>query len=139
MAEKRSIPTALGILIGPATAYLSYHIFSTSIHELAQILCLVSFLLVGHDLAKGGLSLSGILFVVFAPVLPIALYLRTSSPDPDAYLNSITLMALWLFSTLIGAIIAGMRPEQKNNHHLSRLAAQATLLVVIIVTSLYTW
>ena len=137
MAEKRSIPTALGILIGPATAYISFLIYTSTalngIGELGQVLVMACFALAAHDISKGGLSLVGTLFTLLAPALPIALYLRLTPPISETLLSSSSLMMLWAASSLVGAIIAGTQPNRPSTAHLTRLAVLSTLLVAGIL------
>ena len=138
MAEPRSIPTALGIIIGPASAYLSYWIFQSGANETAQALCFLSFAMAGHDIAKGGLSLLGTLFTLLAPTLPIALYLQQTTPVGSPLMSAATLAALWVIGVLLGAVWMGLRRSNKSgSQHLTRLAVLASVLVAVILATRY--
>ena len=135
MAEKRSVPTALGIFIGPAIAYLSYQLLNQGISELLQLLCFAAFLLAGHDLAKGGLSLTGVLTVLFLPALPVAMYLNSLEPAQNGHLGPTMVIGFWVASTLLGAILAGVRPARAGAGYITRLAILAVMLLLLVLAS----
>jgi hypothetical protein len=136
MAEKRSIPAALGIFIGPAVAYLSYLIFNSGLSEFAQIACFALFLMAGHDLAKSSISLSGILILLLLPAIPIAMYLSQASVPADHQLSPVVIISLWVASVLLGALIAGRAPRAENSvPHVTRLAICATGLFIVIAAT----
>ena len=136
MSEKRSIPAALGIFMGPAIAYLSFLIFKSNVNEFAQLACFAAFLVVGSDLAKSQLSLSGILTILFLPALPIALYLNQSVTQTGNHLSPMVIIMLWLVSALVGAILVGLKPG-KNASSISRMTAMASVLMVLLIASFW--
>lgn len=134
MAEKRSVPAALGIFIGPAIAYLSYLIFTSGFNEFAQIACFALFLMVGHDLAKSRISLSGILTLLLLPAIPIAMYLNQAKVLAGHQLSPVVIIGLWVASVLLGALIAGRAPQMEGDSaHVTRLVISASGLFVLIV------
>ncbi len=136
MAEKRSVPAALGIFIGPAIAYLSFLIFTTGFSEYTQIVCFGLFLLVGHDLAKSSLSLSGILTILLLPAIPIAMYLNQASMLTTNHLSPTVIIALWAASVLMGAILAGLKPQPGGSAaNVTRLAVVASGLLALMLTT----
>jgi hypothetical protein len=136
MAEKRSIPAALGIFIGPAVAYLSYLIFNSGLSEFAQIACFALFLMAGHDLAKSSISLSGSLTLLLLPAIPIAMYLSQASVPAGHQLSPVVIISLWVASVLLGALIAGRAPRAENSaSHVTRLAICATGLFIVIAAT----
>ncbi len=136
MAEKRSIPAALGIFIGPAIAYLSFLIFVTGFSEYTQIACFGLFFLAGHDLAKSRLSLSGILTILLLPAIPIAMYLNQATMPTTNHLSPTVIIALWAASVLMGAILAGLKPQPGGSAAIvTRLAVVASGLLALIVTT----
>lgn len=138
MAEKRSVPTALGILIGPALAYLSYHILCSGMNEFIQVLVFALFVLAGHDLARGGLSLTGSLVVLFVPAIPVAIYLGTLAVPAGHQLGAQAIVALWVASALLGAVLAGRRsPGPGGAAHLTRLAVLGVGLVLVVAALLW--
>jgi hypothetical protein len=140
MAEKRSIPAALGIFIGPAIAYLSYLVFISGPNEIVQIGCFALFLMAGHDLAKSGISLSGTLTILLLPSIPIALYLQQASQPVQAQLGPSMIIALWVASALLGAVLAGLRPPRLGNTaNVTRLVILASgLLLLLVATFVFT-
>ena len=136
MAEKRSIPAALGIFIGPAVAYLSYLVFSSGLSEFAQIACFALFMMAGHDLAKSRISLSGTLILLLLPAIPIAMYLNQASGPVGHQLDSGFIIGLWVASVLLGALMAGRAPQTEGGSaHVTRLAICATGLFVLIAAT----
>jgi len=136
MAEKRSMPAALGIIIGPAIAYLSYWILAAGLSEFWQLLCFGVFALAGYDLAKNGLSLSGVLAILLVPALPIAMYLNAMSVSGVSHLQPAVIIGLWAASVLLGAIAAGLKPSaQEGSARIKRLLAIAIGLLLLIVAS----
>ena len=136
MAEKRSIPAALGIFIGPAIAYLSYLVFIAGLSEFVQIACFSLFLMAGHDLAKSRISLSGTLTLLLLPSIPIAMYLNQAPMSPGNQLSPGIIIALWVASALLGAIWAGLKPPiAGHSAHVTRLAVCATSLFLLIVVT----
>jgi hypothetical protein len=136
MAEKRSIPAALGIFIGPAIAYVSFLIFVTGFSEYTQIACFGLFFLTGHDLAKSNLSLSGILTILLLPAIPIAMYLNQATMLTTNHLSPTAIIALWAASVLMGAILAGLNPQPGGSAaNVTRLAVVASGLLSLIVTT----
>jgi len=136
MAEKRSIPAALGIFIGPAVAYLSYLVLINGLNEFVQLVCFGLFVMVGHDLAKSRISLSGVLTLLLLPSIPIAMYLNQSAMPPENQLGPTVIIALWAASALLGAIWAGMKPPVAGySAHLTRLAICATALFLLIAAT----
>lgn len=136
MAEKRSVPTALGIFIGPALAYLSYLVLISDVSEFAQLLCFGVFLLAGHDLARGGLSLTGVLAVLFVPAIPVAMYLNNIQQPAGYHLTPAMIIGLWIASTLLGAIFAGTRPSGSGgSRHLTRLVVLTVVLLLLVLAS----
>ncbi len=136
MAEKRSIPAALGIFIGPAIAYLSYLAFISGLNEFVQIACFALFLLAGHDLAKSGISLSGTLTILLLPSIPIAMYLQQAAQAPQFQLSPSMIIALWVVSALLGAVLAGLRPPQPGNTaNVTRLVIMASGLFLLILAT----
>ena len=136
MSEKRSIPAALGIFMGPAIAYLSFLIFKSNVSEFVQLICFAAFLVVGADLARSRLSLSGILTILFVPALPIALYLNQSTLQTENHLSPAVIIMLWIVSALTGAILAGLKPG-KNASSLPRMVAMASALMVLLIASFW--
>ena len=136
MAEKRSVPAALGIAIGPASAYLSYLILSLELNEFLQLLCFTLFLLAGHDLARSRISLSGVLTLLLLPSIPVGIYLA-QVPLPHAnHLGPKMIVALWAASALLGAILAGVRPlDAGKSGNVSRLAILACALLVLVLST----
>lgn len=136
MAEKRSIPAALGIFIGPAIAYLSYLVFISGLNEFVQIICFALFLMAGHDLAESRISLSGSLTILLLPSIPIAMYLQQAAQPPQTQLSPSIIISLWVASALLGAILAGLRPPQPGNaRNVTRLAITASGLFLLILTT----
>ncbi len=134
MAEKRSVPAALGIFIGPAIAYLSYLIFTSGFNEFAQIACFALFLMAGHDLAKSRISLSGILTLLLLPAIPIAMYLNQAKVLAGHQLSPMVIIGLWVASVLLGALIAGRAPQMEGDSaHVTRLVISGSGLFVLIV------
>jgi hypothetical protein len=136
MAEKRSIPAALGIFIGPAIAYLSFLIFNSGLNDFLQIVCFALFLVVGHDLAKSRISLSGTLILLLLPAIPIAMYLNQASVPAGHQLGPGIIIGLWVASVLLGALIAGrVLQTDGDSSHVTRLAICATGLFVLIAAT----
>jgi len=135
MAEPRSIPTALGILIGPSIAYVSFLIFSSGLSELLQLLCFAGFFLAGHELARSRLSLSGVLTVLLFPAIPVAMYLSLSIPAEGNQLGPVMVIALWATSVLVGAIVAAYRPVRAKTLPATRLAVLAIGLLILIIAT----
>lgn len=136
MAEKRSIPAALGIVIGPAIAYTSFLIFSSDYSELLQLLCFALFFIAGHDLAKSRISLSGILTLLLLPAIPIAMYLNLAQIPPGQHLSPVAIIGLWAVSALAGAFMAAYRPvPQGDARHVTRLVILASVLVLFILAT----
>jgi hypothetical protein len=136
MAEKRSIPAALGIFIGPAIAYLSYLIFISGFNEFAQLACFALFLIAGHDLAESGISLSGTMIILLLPSIPIAVYLQQAAMSPENQLSPSMIIALWVASALLGAVLAGLRPPRSRRAtNVTRLAIMASALLVLLVVT----
>jgi hypothetical protein len=133
MAEKRSVPAALGIFIGPAIAYLSLLIFPSGLSEFAQVACFALFMMVGHDLAKSGISLSGTLSLLLLPSIPIALYLNQASVPVGHQLDPGIIIGLWVASVLMGALVAGRAPPTEGDaSHVKRLVLFAIGLFVLL-------
>ncbi len=133
MAEKRSIPAALGIVIGPGIAYVSFLIFTSGLSEFLQLLCFALFFLAGHDLAKSRISLSGILTLLLLPAIPIAMYLNLAQTPAGQQLSPVLIIGLWAVSALAGAFVAAYRPAATGDiKHVTRLAILATVLVLLI-------
>ena len=137
MAEKRSVPTAMGLLIGPALGYLSYLVLSSGSSEALQLLCFAGFLLAGHDLVRGGLSLTGVLAVLFLPALPIAMYLNSVQVGDQQHLGPAMIIGFWVGSALLGAIFAGTRPARSATGHVTRLAGLAVALLVLVLAGYF--
>lgn len=136
MAEKRSIPAALGIVIGPAIAYISYLIFASGYSEFLQLLCFALFFVAGHDLAKSRISLSGILTLLLLPAIPIAMYLNLAQLPQGQQLSPVVIIGLWAISALAGAFMAAYRPAKPGDtRHVTRLAIIGTVLVLFIVAT----
>ena len=136
MAEKRSVPAALGILIGPAIAYLSYLILASGLSEYLQFICFSLFMLAGFDLAKSHISLSGVLTLLLLPAIPIAMYLNQTSAPVINQLSPTIIIVFWVASALLGAILAGLRPPVSGHPiYLRRLIGVTLLLLAIIVAS----
>lgn len=136
MAETRSIPAALGIIIGPAIAYISFLIFTSTYSEFLQLLCFVLFFAAGHDLAKSRISLSGILTLLLLPAIPIAMYLNLAQVPEGQQLSPIVIIGLWVVSALAGAFMAAYRPTSPGDvRHVTRLAILGTVLVLFIVAT----
>lgn len=136
MAEKRSIPAALGIFIGPAIAYISFLIFTAGLNEFLQLLCFGLFFLMGYDLAQSRISLSGILTLLLLPAIPIAIYLNFAVTPDGNQLTPFFIIGLWAASALIGAIFAAYRPAQTGaSQRITRMAILATALLVIILAT----
>ena len=136
MAEKRSIPAALGIVIGPAIAYISFLIFTSGYSEFLQLLCFAFFFVAGHDLAKSRISLSGILTLLLLPAIPIAMYLNLAQVTGEQQLSPVFIIGLWVVSALAGAFMAAYRPAQSGDvRHITRLAILGTVLVLFIVAT----
>lgn len=135
MAEKRSVPTALGIFIGPAIAYLSYQVVNLEGPEGLQLLCFGAFLLAGHDIARGGLSLTGVLTVLMLPALPVAMYLNSLQVADNAHLAPVMIIGFWVASALLGAIFAGVRSAPVAAVHVVRLAMLAVILLLLVLAS----
>jgi len=134
MAETRSIPAALGIVIGPGIAYLSFVIFTSGFSEFLQLLCFGLFFLAGYDLGKSRISLSGILTLLLLPAIPIAMYLNLAQLPAGQQLSPIVIIGLWAVSALAGAFMAAYRPAVPGETtHLTRLAILATVLVLLIL------
>lgn len=134
--EKRSIPAALAICIGPATAYLSFLIFNSSINELLQLICFGLFFISGYDLAKSRISLSGVLTLLLLPTMPIALYLNQATLSAGNHLNQKAIIVLWVASALIGAIFAGRgQATQSNATNVKRLAIIASILLLFMLAN----
>lgn len=136
MAEKRSIPAALGIFIGPAIAYLSYLVFKSSTSEFAQLLCFGAFILAGYELARSRISLSGLLSILFVPALPLAMYLNLTELTPGHRLTPIVVITLWVGSALLGAVIAGSR-RHAGGPSIVRLVALAGALSIALIASIW--
>ena len=138
MAEPRSVPTALGILIGPSIAYVSFLIFSSDLSELLQLLCFAAFFLAGHELSRSLRSLSGVLTVLLFPAIPVAMYLSQSVPAEGNQLGPVMVIALWVISVLVGAVVAAYRPVHAKAQPATRLAVLTIgLLILIIATFLF--
>lgn len=136
MAEKRSIPAALGIFIGPAIAYLSYLILMSGLSEYAQIICFGLFFQTGHDLAKSRISLSGIVAILLLPAIPIAIYVNQAVTLPGSHLSPTMIIALWAASALLGAIWAGIKISTYNGSaNVTRLAISASGLFLLIAAT----
>ena len=135
MAEKRSVPTALGIFIGPAIAYLSYQVLNLGGPEGLQLLCFAAFMLAGHDIARGGLSLTGVLTVLMLPALPVAMYLNSLEVAGNLHLAPTMIIGFWAASALLGAVFAGTRPAPGNSVHIVRLAMLAVILLMLVLAS----
>ena len=136
MAEKRSIPAALGIIIGPAIAYISFLIFTTAYSEFLQLLCFAFFFAAGHDLAKSRISLSGILTLLLLPAIPIAMYLNLAQVPEGQQLSPVVIIGLWAVSALAGAFMAAYRPAPVGDvRHVTRLAILGTALVLFILAT----
>lgn len=135
MAEPRSIPTALGILIGPSIAYVSFFIFSSGLSEFLQLLCFAAFFLAGHELARSRLSLSGVLIVLLFPAIPVAMYLSQSPVVEGNQLAPVIVIALWATSVLVGAIVAAYRPVHAKIPPTTRLAVLAIALVLLVIAT----
>ena len=136
MAEKRSIPAALGIFIGPAIAYLSYLILSSGLSEYMQLVCFGLFFLTGHDLAASRISLSGVLAILLLPAIPIAIYVNQSVMLPGNHLSPTMIIAFWAASALLGAIWAGMKPPVAGGSaNVRRLAISASALLLLIAAT----
>ena len=133
MAEKRSIPTALGIVIGPATAYISFLLFQSGLSEFLQIFCFAMFLLAAYDLARSRLSLTGILTILFVPALPFVLTFSQSNIAAGNQLGAKLIILLWVASALLGAIGGGMKAAQDNAISTTRLAILASVLLLGLV------
>ncbi|MEE9446839.1 MAG: hypothetical protein V3V09_02700 [Arenicellales bacterium] len=134
MAEKRSIPAALGIFIGPAIAYLSYHILKSGYNEFWQFACFALFFIAGHDIAKGGLSLLGLLTILLVPLIPIAMYVNQHPLTVGNHITPSSMVVFWAISALAGALLAGFSASYlSNNKHNTRLAAMATGLGVVLL------
>ena len=133
MAEKRSIPTALGIVIGPATAYISFLLFQSGLSEFLQIFCFAVFLLAAYDLARSRLSLTGILTILFVPALPFVLTFSQSNIAAGNQLGAKLIILLWVASALLGAIGGGMKAAQDNAISTTRLAILASVLLLGLV------
>ncbi len=133
MAEKRSIPTALGIVIGPTTAYISFLIFQSKLNEFLQFFCFVVFFIAAYDLAKSRLSLTGILTILLIPSLPFVLTLSQSIMATGNHLGAKLLILLWVASALLGAISGGMQAGQDNAISITRLAILASVLLLGLV------
>ena len=134
MAEKRSVPAALGILIGPAIAYLSYLILVSGFSEYLQFICFSLFMLAGFDLAKSHISLSGVLTLLLLPAIPIAMYLNQTIAPVINQLSPTTIIVFWVASALLGAILAGLRPPVPGHSvYLRRLIGITLVLLAIIV------
>ena len=136
MAEKRSIPAALGIFIGPAIAYLSFLILKLNLIEFVQLACFAAFLVVGADLARSRISLSGILTILFVPALPIALYLNQATSVAAHHLSPMMIIVLWVVSALTGAILAGLKPNNSTSP-VFRMVAMASVLMVLLLASFW--
>ncbi len=137
MTEKRAIPTALGIVIGPAVAYLSLLIFKNEISEFAQCLCFVLLVVVGYDLARCRLSPTGILAVLFIPALPVAMYLAQSEIRDGNHLSAKIIIFIWVASTLLGALYAGTKGAYDNASSVKRLAILASGLLLVVSGSYF--
>lgn len=136
MAEKRSIPAALGIFIGPAIAYLSYLILSSGLSEYVQLVCFALFLLAGHDLAVSKISLSGVLAILLLPAIPIAIYVNQAVMLPGNHLSPTMIIAFWAASALLGAIWAGMKPPAPDSTaNVRRLVISASALFLLIAAT----
>ena len=138
MKEKRAIPTALGIVIGPAIAYLSLLIFKHEISELAQCVCFALFVIAGYDLAECRLSPTGILSVLFIPAIPIAMYLAQSNITAGNHLDAKVIIFIWVASTLLGALYAGTKGAHDNARSIKRLVILASGLLLVVSGS-YFW
>lgn len=130
MAEKRSIPTALGIVIGPATAYISFLIFQSKLNELLHLFCFAVFFIAAYDLAKLRLSLTGILTILLVPSLPFVLTLSQSNVATGNHLGAKLLMLLWVASALLGAISGGMKAGHEHAINIKRLVILASGLLL---------
>jgi len=136
MAEKRSIPAALGIFIGPAIAYLSYLILLNGLSEFVQVVCFGLFVMAGHDLARSRISLSGVLTLLLLPAIPIAMYANQVPLSAEAHLSPTVIISLWVASALLGAIWAGIKPSTPGNAvHVTRLVIAATVLFLLIAAT----
>jgi hypothetical protein len=136
MAEKRSVPAALGILIGPAIAYISYLILVSGLSEFLQFLCFSLFMLAAFDLAKSRISLSGVLTLLLLPAIPIAMYLNQASAPVQNQLSPTTIIVFWVASALLGAILAGLRPPMPDCPvYVRRLVVVALGSLAIIAAS----
>lgn len=136
MAEKRSIPAALGIVIGPAIAYISFLIFTSGYSEFLQLLCFALFFIAGHDLAKSRISLSGILTLLLLPAIPIAMYLNLAQTTAGQQLSPVVIIGLWVVSALAGAFMAAYRPAlQRDAQYVTRLVVMGALLVLFILAT----
>lgn len=136
MAEKRSIPAALGIVIGPAIAYISFLIFTSGYSEFLQLLCFALFFIAGHDLAKSRISLSGILTLLLLPAIPIAMYLNLAQTTAGQQLSPVVIIGLWVVSALAGAFMAAYRPAlQRDARYVTRLVVMGALLVLFILAT----
>ncbi|MCP4007901.1 MAG: hypothetical protein GY726_00140 [Proteobacteria bacterium] len=136
MAEKRSIPAALGIFIGPAIAYLSYLILSSGLSEYLQLVCFGLFFLTGHDLAASRISLSGGLAILLLPAIPIAIYVNQAVMLPGNHLSPMMIIAFWVASALLGAIWAGMKPPvTSGSANVRRLAISASALFILVAAT----
>ena len=134
--ETRSIPAALAICIGPATAYISFLIFNSNYNEFLQLICFGIFFVSGYDLAKSRISLSGVLTLLLLPTMPIALYLNQATLLAGNHLNQKAIIVIWAASALMGAIVAGMRhATQSNASNVKRLAIIASILLILMAVS----
>ncbi len=131
MAETRSIPTALGIVVGPAIAYVSYLLFQSGVNEYYQLICFGLFLWVGYELGRSRLSLSGALTVLLLPSIPVAIILSQDALAVSNHLSSKVIIAMWAASILLGTVLAGINSAQNNNAgSIKRLAILAIALLL---------
>lgn len=130
MAEKRSIPAALGIVIGPAVTYISFLIFKSELSEVVQCICFALLFLAAFDLSRSSLSPTGVLTILLVPSIPIAMYLSQSALADANQLSPKLIISFWVASVLLGSLTAGMKARQPSGD------TSASVKRLVLLTSL---
>lgn len=110
MERNRSILTAMGILIGPMIAYLSFLAYKAQLNELIQLCFFLLFFITAFELAMAQISLSGCLVILLLPAMPVALYLVALPNNVGMQLTAKGIISFWVVSVLAGAILGRLKP-----------------------------